>query len=815
MKPQNNTTLIPPKILIVEDEMIVARDLSLQLTEFNYEVVGISATGEEALELNKRLVPELILMDIQLAGKLDGIQTAELIHQTSDVPVIFLTAFAGEDIVKRAKLVDPFGYILKPFSERELDMVLQLALVKNDYITRLKKSETRYKQLLEWSSEAVAILRDGLLIYSNLAFRTLFQLEETFETFFESFLLPESRSTFTQHITEISKKGSEIFEVELYHSLAKTSSISCEVKLLSVDFEGGPALHLSLWNVTEQKRIAEELSIAAISFESSEAKFVTDLNSHFLRVNQVFSEITGYHIEELQGKTPRIFNSGKHDKLFFEAAFHDVFQKGSWTGEVWNRKKSGELYLQALTISSVKDTGGKITHFLGSFHDITSSKHAESKVEYLVHYDPLTSLPNRKYLMEKLKVLLEKCHVENKQGSLLLVNIDNFKSLNDTHGHDKGDLLLKVFASRLLECVRDNDIVARLGADEFVVLLDNLESLELEARAQTEIVGAKILEKLASTYHLGGIEYRCTPSIGMTLIGGDLEQTDGPLKRADIALHHAKHFGRNSVQFFDHQMQASVTAKAWMEAALHVALEEKQFELFYQIQINAADKILGAETLLRWRHPDRGLVSPGEFIPLAEETGLILPIGHWVLQSACQQLAKWRSETLFSNLVLAVNVSAKQFLQPSFIHEVKQILVDTQADARSLKIELTESSLIANLEDIIAKMKELKKIGIKFSLDDFGTGYSSLSFLKRLPLDQLKIDQGFVRDILSDADDAAISKMVVTLAADLGLSVIAEGVETLEQKNLLASQGCLEYQGYYFSKPISLEAFEALVASKR
>ena len=399
---------------------------------------------------------------------------------------------------------------------------------------------------------------------------------------------------------------------------------------------------------------------------------------------------------------------------------------------------------------------------------------------------------------------------------MLFVDLDNFKLINDTVGHHRGDRLLELVALRLTTCVRDGDTVARLGGDEFVVMLEDLSEHEIDAATQAEVVGAKIRTALGQAYQIEGADYRSTPSIGITLFGGGHhEAIDEPLKRADLAMYQAKSAGRNTVRFFDPKMQADISSRAELEVGLREALRKNEFQLYYQPQIAGENTIVGVEALVRWCHPMRGIVPPGEFIALAEESDLILTLGEWVLNTACMQLARWEGSPEMARLTVAVNVSARQFHHFNFTEQVLAVLARTGANPKLLKLELTESLLIKDIDGVITKMRTLKACGIGFSLDDFGTGYSSLAYLKRLPLDQLKIDQGFVRDILTDSNDAAISKMIVLLAESLGLTVIAEGVETDDQRRFLASQGCHSYQGYLYSKPIPPTDLEELVNRSR
>jgi diguanylate cyclase (GGDEF)-like protein/PAS domain S-box-containing protein len=564
-------------------------------------------------------------------------------------------------------------------------------------------------------------------------------------------------------------------------------------------------------DITDRKKAEEQLRIAAAAFESQACMIITDANSVIQRVNRAFIETTGYSAEEAVGQTPRLLQSGYHNASFYREMWETIHRTGAWQGEVWGRRKNGEIYPKWLSISAVIGANGTVSHYIGTHNDITERKKAEEKINVLAFFDQLTGLPNRTLLLDRLKQAMFSSGRSDNHGALLFIDLDNFKTLNDTLGHDVGDLLLKQVAQRLTHCVRDGDTVARLGGDEFVVVLANLSANDEEAAKDTQIVAEKILATLNQVYQLSHATHRSGASIGATLFKGSVVPIDDLMKRADLSMYKAKAAGRNVVRFFDPSMEIAVKVRAVMEGDLLRALQEKQFLLHYQAQMQG-DRLTGAEVLLRWQHPLRGMVSPAEFISLAEETGLILPLGHWVLETACVKLAQWESWPEISHLTLAVNVSAHQFHQTDFVDQVLGVLEKTGANPQRLKLELTESLLVENVEDIIEKMSALKNCGVGFALDDFGTGYSSLSYLKRLPLDQLKIDQSFVRDVLTDSNDASIARTIVTLANSLGLGVIAEGVETEAQRDFLASSGCHAYQGYYFSRPLPIDDFEAFAA---
>ena len=567
----------------------------------------------------------------------------------------------------------------------------------------------------------------------------------------------------------------------------------------------------SIWvfeDITERQLAEQQLRIAAAAFEAQEGMVVTGVDHLILRVNRAFTEITGYSAEEVVGRKIDLLKSGRHDDNFYAQMWQCLREQDKWQGEIWNRRKSGEVYPEWLTITAVKDADGVVAQYVATLTDITLRKAAEDEVRQLAFYDPLTQLPNRRLLLNRLQQALVVSARTKRLGALLFIDLDNFKTLNDTLGHDVGDCLLQQVAQRLATCVRECDTVARFGGDEFVIMLEDLSEAQQEAVAQTETVGHKILAALNLPYALAAQPYHCTASIGATLFSEQQNSVDDLMKRADLAMYEAKAAGRNTLRFFDPQMQADVTARAALEADLRRALQAQEFCLYYQCQVDEAGCITGAEALVRWQHPVRGLMSPSDFIALAEETRLILPLGYWVLETACQQLVAWAGQADKTHLSIAVNVSAVQFRQIDFVELVMTVIQRSGANPQKLKLELTESLLFDDVEDIIVKMTTLKSCGIGFALDDFGTGYSSLSYLKRLPLDQLKIDQSFVRDLLTDPNDAAIARTIVAVAQSLGLSVIAEGVETQAQRDCLA---CHAYQGYLFSQPLPLEQFEAFL----
>ncbi|MDO9011611.1 MAG: EAL domain-containing protein [Gallionella sp.] len=473
----------------------------------------------------------------------------------------------------------------------------------------------------------------------------------------------------------------------------------------------------------------------------------------------------------------------------------------------------GEKWLR-LTITGIRlaeEEEEEEEDLLVIVEDITKLKAQAAHIEQLAFYDPLTGLPNRSLLRDRVQRALTHSTRHMNHGAILFIDLDNFKALNDTKGHNIGDLLLIEAAKRLQDCIRSGDTVARLGGDEFVVVLDELNEDTRQAAAQAQDIGEKVLASLNQPFNLQGFEHYSSASIGISLFRDNEIGMDDLFRHADTAMYQAKTSGRNTLRFFDPDMQASLEARSTLEADLRQALSQQQFNLFFQIQVNAANRPIGAEALLRWRHPERGLVSPLQFIPLAEDTGLILPIGLWVLEAACAQIKAWEANPLACELQLAVNVSARQFHQPDFVEQVRAALKKTGADPARLKLELTESVVLNNINDAVVKMRDLKEVGVRFSMDDFGTGYSSLSYLTQLPLDQLKIDLSFVHNIGIKPTDAVIVQTIISMGNSLGMEVMAEGVETEAQRDFLERNGCHAYQGYLFSKPVPIEEFEGLI----
>jgi diguanylate cyclase (GGDEF)-like protein/PAS domain S-box-containing protein len=543
----------------------------------------------------------------------------------------------------------------------------------------------------------------------------------------------------------------------------------------------------------------------------SQGVLIADTNRNTTYINDAFEHMTGYTRAEMIGGSCAVLQGAGTNPETVNALRTALDTGQSFHSEILNYRKDGTPWWNELSITPVRDSGGNVTQFVGVQNDITDRKAAAEKIEYLAFHDPLTDLPNRRLLMDRLDHAFSSSVRSGREGAVLFVDLDNFKNINDSLGHHIGDLLLQQTAERLKLCVRAGDTIARLGGDEFVVVLEALSVQRLEAANQVNAISMKILNALNLPYQLDEHECHSTSSIGAVLFSDHDQSAEELLKRADIALFQSKNAGRNTLTFFNDAMQTVLYERLTIEKEMRRALENQEFLLYYQIQVDSAHRFLGAEALIRWLHPERGLLSPVQFIPQAEEAGLMLPIGQWVLETACAQLKAWEQGVLTRDLVLSVNISAKEFRRIDFVTQIKNLLERHAINPRLLKLELTESILLESIEETITFMNELKEIGVSFSLDDFGTGYSSLQYLKRLPIDQLKIDQAFVRDIATDPSDKAIVRTIVAIAQSLNIGVIAEGVETAEQQQLLLDNGCTQYQGYLFGKPMPIEQFEGLL----
>ena len=611
-----------------------------------------------------------------------------------------------------------------------------------------------------------------------------------------------------EHWDLIRKLGSQQFES--IHRSKEGRLINVEITANLIKYKGQELNCAIVRDITEriQAQMKSEVLLLrheALMKSALEGIHIMDILGNVVEVNDTFCQMLGYSKEEmLQMNVSDWDAQWTREELI--ARFEQLIHSNSALFETKHLRKNGSLIDVEISTTGSEINGR--SYLYASSRDISERKRSEQEINQLAFYDPLTNLPNRRLFLDRLQQASATCKRSGRKGALLFIDLDHFKNLNDTLGHGTGDILLQQAAQRLDLCVRKGDTVARLGGDEFLVMLLDLSENTFEAAALAEEVGKKILDALKQPYQLDKNTHRCSASIGVTLFSSTLQTTDELMKQADIAMYQAKKAGRNALCFFDMQMQENITTRVSLERDLQNAIELNQLQLHYQIQVDSLRQPLGAEALIRWIHPKYGLMSPSQFIPLAEESGLIIPIGQWVLEKACAQLKAWQQNSHTRDLTMAINVSAKQFCQPGFVDQLQSHVNHFNLNPKLLSLELTESLLQENIDGTITAMKRLSEMGVRFSLDDFGTGYSSLQYLKILPLDQLKIDQSFVHDIAADSNDLSVVCAIIALAKSLELHVIAEGVETEKQRRLLIENGCSNFQGHLFGIPLPIEQFE-------
>ncbi len=685
----------------------------------------------------------------------------------------------------------------------------------------LRASEERYRATFQMSIDAVNInrLSDGVFVDVNDAFldfvgyrreEVIGRTSEELNFWVDRDVRQKMVETLRQNAScrnleaRFRRKNGEIVWGQLSESLIATDGVAC---ILSVtrDITGAKAAQQSLATAQQALRASEERYRTAFQTSMDAITISSFSDGKYFDVNKAFLDLIGYEYWEVVGRTSIELGIWAHPGAREEMA--QMLRQNLSFRDVKTQfiHKKGEIRWVMMSASITEIEG--VPCILSVMRDISEAKAAEEKINDLAFYDPLTRLPNRRLLLERVRHSPAAMARTHRMRALLFIDLDNFKMLNDTLGHQTGDLLLQEVARRLASCVRQADTVARLSGDEFVVMLENLSKVSEHAMAQAKTVGEKILAVIGQPHLFAGHEYHCTACVGITVFGEESESAVDVLQRAEIAMFQAKEAGRNTMRFFAPALQAAVHARAELEQDLRQAIMNNQFVLYYQPQVER-ERVTGAEALMRWNHPRQGVLLPEKFISLAEETGLILPLGNWALETACAQIVAWKGRKESAHLAMAVNISAQQFRQPDFVEQVLEALQRTGANAQNLRLELTESMLLENIEDVIAKMTRLRSHGLRFSLDDFGTGYSSLAYLKRLPLDQLKIDWAFVRDILADTTSGAIAQTIISLGQVMGLSVIAEGVETVEQRDFLIGLGCHSFQGYLLGRPLPLEEFE-------
>jgi len=561
------------------------------------------------------------------------------------------------------------------------------------------------------------------------------------------------------------------------------------------------------YEIDEKNIINEKLHLYEMVFEhAAEGIVITDKNNDIIDINPSFTKITGYSRQDALGKKPSLTKSERHSQQFFKDLWESINRVGHWTGEIWDAKKDGTTFPKRLSINSIRNEKGESNYYVGVFTDITQNKRTEQQLKELAYYDPLTKLPNRTLFVTLLQKELASAQRHSGMLALLYIDLDKFKYVNDSLGHSQGDDLLVEIARRFQESSRNSDFLARIGGDEFTLLLTDLKRPEAAAS-----VAQKLIDNATQPVSLKGQKVYIGASIGISIFPNDGDNVDILMKNADMAMYHAKEMGRNNHQYFTQAMNIHVANRLNLERELQHAIEHGEFCLYYQPKVNIqSGQIVGAEALIRWAHPDKGIISPLDFIPIAEETGQIIAVGEWVLRQACQQLQAWKSQ-LTHSFRIAVNISIGQLRQTDFIHSVNQILNEENMTSDLLEFEITESMMMSDMQKNVAVLNEIKAMGIAISIDDFGTGYSSLSYLKQLPINQLKIDRSFIKDIGFEKDDESITSTIISMSHHLQLTVIAEGVETQQQLDFLKQEGCDEMQGYFFSRPLPADDFSKLL----
>ena len=799
--------MISKKILLVEDEVIIATAEMAVLKKHNFEVVHTDS-GEDAVRIIKEdRTINLILMDIALGDGISGAEAAEEILKIREVPIIFLTSHFEKEIIERIRHVNRYGYIIKNSGETFLISSIEMAFNLFEAQRRTQESETRFRTMADsapvfiWVSD-----EDKLFTYFNkqwLMFRGRTMEEELGEGWLSGV-----------HPEDYNKC------VETYHdAFENRNPFEMEFRLLRNDGvyrwvldrgipRRGENDHFagyigSVVDITDMKEQEDSLRQAAAVFDNTtEGLLITDATTKIKAVNPSFTAVTGYTIEDLKDKTPKVLNSGRQDKAFYEEMWKSLLTVGKWRGEIWNRRKNGEIYPELLGISAVKDSQGNTLSYVAVFSDISKIKAAQDDLDFLAHHDWLTNLPNRLMFQSRLRHAMSRLD-QGKRLAILLIDLDRFKDVNDSYGHPLGDEVLQLSAVRMFEKLSERDTLARLGGDEFIVLIEDLDFLEKAGRIAQELLTA-----IAEPFYLtNGVEIFLGASIGISIYPDQGQSVDELFQHADVALYQAKKEGKGIFRYYNSSITSSIRNRLSIETRLRKAVDRGEFSVYFQPQVDIRlGKVVGAEALVRWKDPVEGFISPAEFIPIAEESGIISHIGEWVLREVCTIGKKWL-DAGHKPVPLAVNLSPRQFIHGNIVAVVERILKETNFPPEHLEFEITESALMDREEEAIKILNQFRSMNILLAIDDFGTGYSSLAHLKRFPLDILKIDKSFVDDIPENQDDKEIAATIIAMGHTLRLKVLAEGVETKEQLEFLKDCGCDLYQGFYKSKPLAADEF--------
>lgn len=740
-----------------------------------------------------------------------------------------LKAIAGHPLVVDGKVVGVMAFFTRHHLPQSITE--SLAMVADVIALGLERKQTEERLQLrariidELHDAVITTSPDGLVNTWSRGAERLFGYPAT-EALRKplSFFLPPHEHAFfeNQALVRVRERLNYQCEIEIQtktgHLRQADFSLSLLNQMAGRDGEAGPdpgGMICYARDITERKRSEEKIRLSSKFLEeTNEAVVITDAKANIIEINRAFEQVTGYSRREAIGQNPRILKSGHHDRDFYQRMWQQLLSTGHWEGEIWSRRKNSEVHPKWLSISAVTDRRGRTTHYVGISNDLTAIKQTQEKLNDLAHFDQLTGLPNRLLFHERLQQAMGQAQRQQHQVALLMFDLDRFKEVNDTLGHSAGDFVLTEVAARLRQIMNDADSICRLGGDEFCLVLSRVENIDDVAQAAQKILGsftAPFILAQGEELH----ELHLTPSIGIALFPDDAENAENLTKNADTAMYHTKKNGGNNFHFFQASMFETVLERMTLKNRLRQALEFGEFELYYQPKITAQGSLIcGAEALIRWVQPERGPVSPAEFIPLAEETGLIIPLGEWVLHQACKQSRQWQQLGL-PPLPIAVNLSAVQFKQPDLTAKIAEILQANELNPELLELEITESIIMENLAAATATLQQLQEMGFRLALDDFGTGYSSLGYLKSFPLNTLKIDRTFVQDISIHEDDRAVVLTIITLAHSLKMEVVAEGVETVEQADFLREKGCDTFQGYLFSRPLPADEFTKFLQAGR
>ncbi|MHC5934000.1 GGDEF domain-containing response regulator [Nostoc sp.] len=812
-------------ILIVEDEFIVGMDIQKRLEKFGYTVLGIVDTGEEAIEKAADDSLDLVLMDITLKGKMDGVESAQIIHNIFNIPVIYLTVDDDEKTLERAKITDPFGYIIKPFKEKELKFNIEISLSKHEIQKKLKQNEQWLNTILKSIGDgvitsdalgAVTFMNPVAEVITGWKYADAFGKEAT-EVF--NIAHEKTRIKIESPIREVLESGVSVHLPEQTILIARNGAeIPINDSIAPIKDDDGNIMGgvLVFQDITERKQVLETLAHRQQEFKALVenapdiiSRFNTQLR--YVYVNPAIEKVTGISAETFIGKTNAELNLPSEFCGIYDHKLQQVFQTKQETEFECSLAIAWEIKHYHTRLVPELGSDGSVYSVLSIARNITALKLAQAQLIHDAFHDLLTGLPNRALFLERVeRALMSAKRRVDYIFAVLFLDLDRFKVVNDSLGHMIGDQLLTALARTLENCLRAGDTVARLGGDEFTILLDNLTNID----DVTNVV-ERIHEALKSAFKLSGNEVFTTVSIGIVLSNASYNRPEELLRDADIAMYHAKTSGKGRHQIFDSTMHTEVRKLLELEMDLRQAIERQEFQIHYQpIVLLENQKIIGFEALLRWQHPQHGLVFPDSFIPLAEETGLILPIGYWVLREACRQMHAWQRQfPVDPPLTISVNISTKQFSEPGLIEKINQIVQETDLESSNLKLEITESVLMGNIQLASFMILQLQQMNIQLHLDDFGTGYSSLSYLHRFPSSALKIDRSFIAKIGANGENLEIIQAIISLAQSLNKDVIAEGVETVEQLAQLRAMKCKYAQGYFFCKPLNSKSIERLMAS--